>query len=178
MTCRTTHGEHALKTDSNPVPHFRCQVDPGINIDQNEGVKETGERKELPELRGRDRGRPPILKKKKSSYDLRDIFQTQEAASSSASSSPATSNVSSPVIPSPGANKIISPDEIICAPNQQQQTTTPCDRESLPHDKNVLEDRAYDASTSTFIGRDHNQNPSPDTVPDSGLIKLQPAASQ
>ncbi|KAG1768452.1 hypothetical protein EV702DRAFT_1271524 [Suillus placidus] len=121
----TTHREHPVETGHNTAPHFRCQ---GINIDQNEVLdsEETGKGKVLPELRGRDRGRPPILKKKKSSYDLRDIFQTQEAASSSASSSPVTSNVSSPVVPSTDANKIISPNEIFTAPSQQQQTTTPC----------------------------------------------------
>jgi hypothetical protein len=168
MTCLTVNGEHAVKSDNengDPSPHFSCQIDPAINIDQNkvveEHVEEKGEGKELPELRGRDRGRPPVLKKKKSSYDLRDIFQTQEAASSSVSSSSVTSNVSSPVIPSPDLNKFVSPDEIITAPAQQQQTSPPnresssnpsipslmTQDDSRPHDKNVPEDKAQDAST-------------------------------
>ncbi|KAG2157775.1 uncharacterized protein EDB93DRAFT_1335158 [Suillus bovinus] len=131
MTCRTASGECDVKTDGDPNPHFkRPEIDQAIHIDQKKIVEdcmeEKGERKELPELRGRDRGRPPILKKKKSSYDLRDIFQTQEAASSASSeSSPVTSNISSPVIPSPDMNKVISPAEIITAPVQQQQTTPP-----------------------------------------------------
>ncbi|KAG2757072.1 hypothetical protein P692DRAFT_20372591 [Suillus brevipes Sb2] len=168
MTCLTVNGERAVTSDSKNGDldtDFSCQIDPALTIGQHnvveEHVEEKEERRELPELRGRDRGRPPILKKKKSSYDLRDIFQTQEAASSSASSSPVTSNISSPVIPSPDANKVISPDEIITAPAQRQQTC-PHNRESSfdlsipslmtqddsrPHDKNVPEDQAQDAST-------------------------------
>lgn len=159
MTRRTANREHAVETDcekGDSDPYFKCQIDQAINIDQKkiveDHVEEKGERKEFPELRGRDRGLPPVLKKKKSSYDLRDIFQTQ--AASSASSSPVASNVSSPVIPSPDANKAISLGEIITAPAQQQQTT-PLNRESSsdssipslmikddsrPHDKNVPED--------------------------------------
>lgn len=160
MTCLTVNGECAVTPDSKNGDldtDFSCQIDPAITIDQHkvveEHVEEKEERRELPELRGRDRGCPPALKKKKSSYDLRDIFQTQEAASSSASSSP--------VILSPDANKIVSSDEIITAPAQRQQTSPPnressfdssipslmTQDDSRPHDKNVPEDQAQDAST-------------------------------
>ncbi|OJA16805.1 hypothetical protein AZE42_04772 [Rhizopogon vesiculosus] len=84
---------------------------------ENEAVEEKHEEEEEKELQhelcGHDRGRPPMLRKKKSSYDLRDIFHHQEAeASKSKVSSPVASNPCSP-----DESKVSSPS--IEAPAQQ-----------------------------------------------------------
>jgi len=80
--------------------HTRCIYDMMKPV-ENEAVEEKHEEEEGKELQhelcGHDRGRPPMLRKKKSSYDLRDIFQHQETeASKTKVSSPVASNPSSP----------------------------------------------------------------------------------
>ena len=104
MACRTDTGEGI--TEGEKVQQWNqgahpCCIRDTVKPDENKAAEEEQvEGEELQhdsEQRGRDRGRPPMLRKKKSSYDLRDIFQYQEAeASKSKVSSPVASNVSSP----------------------------------------------------------------------------------
>jgi|SRR6267154_2385420 len=105
-----------------------CHTDSGEGPDGNSPhppLEQKEEREQVAhELRGRDRGRAPMLRKKKSSYDLRDIFQREEASKVSIYvSSPDTSKVSSPVasnVSSPDTSQASSPDKIIGALPQQQ----------------------------------------------------------
>lgn len=106
MTCHTNTGGTGTAESKgqsaqqwNLGVHARCIYDM-VKPDEKEPVEEEQEdegRELQHEQRGSDRGRPPMLRKKKSSYDLRDIFQHQEAeASKSKVSSPVSSNLSSP----------------------------------------------------------------------------------
>lgn len=122
MTCHTdTRGDTAEGEGENPQQWnlgagAHC-IHNMVKQDENEAVEEEQE-EEGKEQRGHDRGRPPMLRKKKSSYDLRDIFQHQEAeASKSKVSSPVSSPVASNI--SPDTSKVSSPSTE--APAQPQK---------------------------------------------------------
>ena len=67
-------------------------MEPGGNESAEEKQKAEGNEEQV--LRGGDETHPPLLRKKKSSYDLRDIFHHQEAEANQSNSPPLASKPS------------------------------------------------------------------------------------